>query len=153
MTKNTEPIPKNSMIEAALDFWFNDQGHIRSPFPTPIRKTLEEKTKTKFSDWTAKLSDGAKKEINDEIIAEKYEEILFETASELVSTEDEKLTILYPFMPRIGDIINPKDASTNGESEIIGRNHIKRGDDSFLKVKLKSIGSGKEWETEFELPE
>lgn len=153
MTKNTEPIQENSMIEAALDFWFTDQGHIRSPFPASIRKTLGKKTKTKFSDWTAKLSDGAKKEINDEIIAEKFEEFLFETASELVSTEDEKLTILYPFMPRIGDIITPKDASTNGESEIIGRKHTKRGDDSFLKVKLKSLSTGKEWETEFELPE
>lgn len=153
MTKNTEPTEENSMVEAALEFWLNDQGHIRSPFPAPIRKTLKEKTKSKFSDWTANLSDGAKKEVNDEIIAEKFEEILFETASKLVSTEDEKLTILYPFMPRIGDVINPKDSSTNEESAIIAREHIKRGDESFLKVKLKSLSSGKEWETEFELPE
>ncbi|MGB3342268.1 MAG: hypothetical protein WBA61_00015 [Aequorivita sp.] len=153
MTKNTEAITKNGMVEAALEFWFNDQGHIRSPFPESIRKTLEEKTKVKFSNWTSKLSEGAKKEINDEIIAEKFEEILFETASELVSTEDEKLTILYPFMPRIGDTINPKDSSTNEESEIITRKHIRRNDESFLKVKLKSLSSGKEWETEFELPE
>ena len=153
MTKKMEPILENGMVETAFDFWFNDQGHIRSPFPVPIRKNLEEKTKTKFSNWTANLSDRAKKEVNDEIIVQKFEEILFETASELVSTEDEKLTILYPFMPRIGDILNPKDESTNEESEIIARNHIKRGDDSFLKVKLKSVSSGKEWETEFELPE
>lgn len=153
MTKNTEATTKNGMVEAALEFWFNDQGHIRSPFPKSIRKTLEEKTKVKFSNWTSKLSEGAKKEINDEIIAEKFEEILFETASELVSTEDEKLTILYPFMPRIGDTINPKDSSTNEESEIIARKHIRRNDESFLKVKLKSLSSGKEWETEFELPE
>jgi hypothetical protein len=153
MTKNSEPIPENSMIEEAFNFWFNDQGHIRSPFPIYIREKLKEKTEAKFSNWTTKLSDGAKKEINDEIIAEKFEEILFETASELVSTEDEKLTILYPFMPRIGDVINPKDTSTQGESKIIGRKHLKRGDESFLKVKLKSLGSKKEWETEFELPE
>ena len=70
----------------------------------------------------------------------------------MVLTEDEKLTILYPFMPRIGDIINPKD-SPNGESKIIERAHVRRGDDSFLKVNLKSIDSGKEWTTEFELPE
>lgn len=153
MIKNTEPTTENGMVEAALEFWFNDQGHIRSPFPDRIRKTLKEKTKVKFSNWTSKLSEGAKKEINDEIIAEKFEEILFETASELVSSEDEKLTILYPFMPRIGDKINSKDSSTNEESEIITRKHIKRGDDSFLKVKLKSLSSGKVWETEFELPE
>lgn len=152
MTKNTEPTPENGMVEMALDFWFTDQGHIRSPFPDYIREKLKEITKTKFSDWTSRISEKAKKEINDEILAEKFEEILFETASELISTEDEKLTILYPFMPRIGDIINPKD-SVNGESKIISRTHLKRGDHSYLNVKLKAIDSGKEWETKFELPE
>ncbi len=153
MSTNTETTSENGMIEAAFQFWFNDRGHIRSPFPEPIRKTLEEKAKTKFSNWTGKLSDSAKNEIDDGILAEKFEEILFETASEMVSTEDEKLTILYPFMPRIGDIITSKDTSTNERSEIIARQHIKRGDETFLKVKLKSLDSQKEWETEFELPE
>ncbi len=152
MNKETESIVENGMIEAALNFWFNDSGHIRSPFPLYIRETLKENSTSKFSDWTSKISDRAKKEINDEIIAEKFEEILFEAAAELVLTEDEKLTILYPFMPRIGDIINPKD-SPNGESKIIERAHVRQGDDSFLKVKLKAIDSGKEWKTEFELPE
>lgn len=152
MDKITEPITENGMIETAFDFWFNDQGHIRSPFPVYIRKMLKEKATVKFSDWTSKISERAKKEINDEILAEKFEEFLFETASGLVSTEDEKLTILYPFMPRIGDVINPKD-TPNGESKIMGRTHLKRGDHSFLKVKLKAIDSGNEWETEFELPE
>ena len=152
MNKETESVVENGMIEAALNFWFNDSGHIRSPFPFYIRETLKEKSSAKFSDWTSKISERAKKEINDEIIAEKFEEILFEVASELVLTEDEKLTILYPFMPRIGDVINPKE-TPNGESKIIGRARLRRGDDSFLKVKLKTIDSGKEWITEFELPE
>lgn len=150
--KKREPITENGMIETAFNFWFSDQGHIRSPFPVYIREVLKKKTTTKFSDWTSKISERAKEEVNDEILAEKFEEMLFEAASELVLTEDEKLTILYPFMPRMGDIINPKDNS-NGESEIIDRTHLKRGDHSFLKVKLKAINSGNEWETEFELPE
>lgn len=152
MNNKTKPITDSGMIETAFNYWFNDSGHIRSPFPVYIREILKEKTTVKFSDWTSDISERAKKEINDEILAEKFEEILFEIASELVSTEDEKLTILYPFMPRIEDIINPKDAP-NGESRIIGRQHLRRGDHSFLNVKLKSIDSGKEWETEFELPE
>ena len=152
MDKKTESTPKNGMVETAFDFWFNDRGHIRSPFPLYIREMLKEKASANFSDWTSKIPERAKKEINDEILAEKFEEILFETASELVSTEDERLTILYPFMPRIGDNINPKN-SPNGESKIITRKHLRRGDHSFLKVKLKAIDSEKEWETEFELPE
>jgi hypothetical protein len=152
MDKITKPIPESGMIDTAFDFWFNDREHIRSPFPVYIRKMLQEKATAKFSDWTSKISERAKKEINDEILAEKFEEILFETATALVSAEDEKLTILYPFMPRIGDIIDPKD-TLNGKSKITGRTHIKRGDHSFLKVKLKAIDSGNKWETEFELPE
>lgn len=150
--RKKEPAIEIGMTDAAFNFWFNDNKHIRSPFPTYIRKSLKEKAEAKFSDWISKLSEQARKEINDEIISEKFEEILFETAGELVSTKDEKLTILYPFMPRIEDIINPKDNS-NGESKIIDRTHLKRGDHSFLKVKLKAINSGNEWETEFELPE
>lgn len=155
MIKENEqkPVIESEMISAAFEFWFSDKGHIRSPFPLYIREPLQMKTLDKFFDWTSKISERAKKEINDEIVAEKFEEILFETASELVKTEDERLTILYPFMPRIGDVIKPKDSSEEKESTVIDRFHLKRDDHSFLKVKLRTIDSDKEWETEFELPE
>ena len=146
-----ETLVESEMIKSAFEFWFNDNNHIRSPFPEYIREPLRMKALDKFFDWTDKISERAKKEINDEIIAEKFEEILFETASSLVLTEDEKLTILYPFMPRIGDVIKPKEK--NEESKVISRSHLKRGDNSFLKVKLQTISSGNTWETEFELPE
>lgn len=145
-------INESSMTETAFDFWFNNKGHIRSPFPDYIQKMLKERAIAKFSDWTSKIAERAEKEINDEIIAEKFEEILFEIGSKLVLTEDERLTILYPFMPRVGDIINQKETD-NGESKIVDRKHLKRNDHSFLSVKLIASVSGKEWETEFELPE
>lgn len=152
--KNQDSVVKNEMIEAAFDFWFNDQGHIRSPFPHYIREKLQKQALDKFFDWTAKISDRAEKEVNDEIVAEKFEEILFETASELVMTHDERLTILYPFMPRIGDVIAPKEADDkHGDSVVVDRTHLKRGDHSYLKVKLKSMGTENIWDTEFELPE
>lgn len=142
------------MIEAALNFWFSNQEHIRSPFPEYIHDTLRTQTLDKFFDWTSNISERAKKEINDEIIAEKFEEILFETAAAIVQTEDEKLTILYPFMPRIGDVTKAKDLPEGeGKSEVVGRMHARRGDYSFMNIKFKTIDTGKEWETEFELPE
>ncbi|MBL0309363.1 MAG: hypothetical protein IPP77_06750 [Bacteroidetes bacterium] len=152
--KKEETVVKNEMIEAAFNFWFNGQEHIRSPFPHYIKGDLQSKTLDKFFDWTNKISDRAKKEINDEIVAEKFEEILFETAAELVKTQDERLTILYPFMPRMGDVIEPKETDEHKEnSMVVDRTHLKRGDQSFLKVKFKAMDSGREWETEFELPE
>ncbi len=143
-----------AMIRSALDFWFSDSQHLRSPFPFYIRENLRDKATLKFLDWGKELSDKAKKEINDEILAEKFEEIIFELALKMVITEDEKLSILYPFMPRLGDLIKVKDKSGNlAESRIVDRQYLKKGDNAFLKVKMKNDDTSEEWETEFELPE
>lgn len=145
-------IVESEMIESAFDFWLHDHEHIRSPFPEYIQSKLKGATIDRFTDWTTRVSEkDASKDVNDVVVAEKFEEILFEVAAEMVATEDEKLTILYPFMPRIGDIIKDKDK--NEDSKVLDRSHLKRGDKSFLKVKLKAINSDKNWETEFELPE
>ena len=40
-------------------------------------------------------------ELNDEAIAEKFEEIIFEAALPMILTEDERISILYPFLPRL----------------------------------------------------
>lgn len=72
----------------------------------------------------------------------------------MVLTEDEKLTIRYPFMPRIGDLITEKDAEGNQtECRVTDRYHFKKGDTAFMKIKLKNTFTQKERETEFELPE
>lgn len=144
-----------AMIESAFSFWFNDNQHIRSPFPFYIHDKLKPAAIEKFLDWSSHISENAKKEINDEILAEKFEEIIFELALGMVLTEDEKLTILYPFMPRIGDAINSKQSSESdvSDSTITDRWHTKRGDHSFLKVKYKNNTTGIIEETEFELPE
>ena len=144
----------NGMIEAAFGFWFSDKEHIRSPFPVYIREPLTTKALDNFFDWVNKISDDARKDINDEIIAEKFEEILFETALPMVMTEDERLTIRYPFMMRIGDIVSVKEVPENeATSEVIDRSFLKKGDFAFMKVKLRNTVTGKEWEREFELPE
>ena len=147
-------IDESDLVEAALNFWFKGHEHIRSPFPLYIQDQLKKDVTEKFNKWTANISDKAKKEVNDEIVAEKFEEMLFETAVGLVVTEDEKLTILYPFMPRIGDVMKPSEENKiQEESTVTDRHHLKRGDHAFLKIKFKSLRSEKEWETEFELPE
>lgn len=140
------------MINAAFDFWFNDNKHIRSPFPFYIRDNLRSTAIDRFLNWSTRISPDAKKDINDEILAEKLEEIIFESALEMVLTEDEKLTIYYPFLPRIGDTINQKEVPDNPESIVIDRWISKTGDHSFLQVKSKNTLSGNIWETEFELP-
>lgn len=142
------------MIRSAFEFWFSDSEHLRSPFPEYIRQDLKNNATDKLLDWSSRISDKVRKEINDEILAEKFEEIIFETALGMVMTEDEKLTIRYPFMPRIGDLITEKDTKGNlTESRVTDRYHFKKGDSAFMKVKLQTTTTQKNWETEFELPE
>lgn len=142
------------MLESAFDFWFKDHEHIRSPFPDYIHEDLQQKAVDKFLEWGSQISEKAKKDINEEILAEKFEEILFELGNDLVKSEDEKLTLKYPFMPRVNDIIKVKDVpDEKAESIVTTREICKKDDETFMKVKLKNIAAGTEWETDFELPE
>lgn len=142
------------MLEAAFNFWFNDDRHIRSPFPIYIRERLTEISTEAILDWANQISEDGKKEINDEIISEKFEEIIFETALKLVLTEDEKITIRYPFLLRIDDKIEAKNENEQvEESIVVDRLIIKKGDHTFLKVVLRNLSSNLKWEAKFELPE
>ncbi len=151
---NSQKYIEPDMLENAFEFWFKNHEHIRSPFPERIREKLRVSATEKFLLWSEQISDKAKKDINDEILAEKFEEILFETGNDMVSGVEEKLTIKYPFMPRLNDVIKVKDVpEEKAESRVIAREIYKKGDETFMKVKLKNVESGEEWETDFELPE
>lgn len=143
----------NSFISETFKFWFEGNEHIRSPFPLYMRENLVEKSVEKLYGWLSHISEKAKDEVNDEIIAEKFEEIIFDAALELVESDDERITIQYPFLPRLGDKIEVKDVPEDvAESVIFKRVIDKRGDETFLKVELRNLISQKTWETEFELP-
>lgn len=151
--KALEPntVESSELVEQTFTFWFSDNEHIRSPFPEYIRPILKEKAVEDFFKWVSNLNPKAKEEVNDEMIAEKFEEIIFEAAMGLVHTEDEKITIQYPFLPRMDDEIsnNEEDAQL---SKIIDRTLTKEGDTQFLKVKLENVSDQQVWETKFELP-
>ena len=139
----------SDLVEQAFAFWFNDHEHIRSPFPSYIQNELKLNSIQTFENWIQNLKEGAEDELNDEMIAEKFEEVLFEHAYKLVLTEDEKATILYPFLPRIGDKL--KDHS-GIESEVVDRHIIKEEDNSHLKITCKKLENDDTWSTTFELP-
>ncbi|MCK6649347.1 MAG: hypothetical protein L6Q66_06810 [Bacteroidia bacterium] len=143
-----------NMLDASFDFWFNDNEHIRSPFPDNIKDNLQQQTIARFNQWVNNISDKAKDEINDEILVEKLEEIMFEIGLSLVNTDDEKITVQYPFMPRLGDLIKLKDVNkSEGESKVVAREIIKKEDTTLLKVSFLNLATNESWETEFELPE
>lgn len=151
---NAQHYIEPEMFESAFDFWFSSNEHIRSPFPDYIREELRWTAIDKFIDWSNKISEDAKKEINDEILAEKFEEILFEIGLNLVLTEDEKLTIRYPFMIRIGDKIKQKEVDSNERDSTVNDRWLEKdGDIALMRVKLTNDSTQEIWETMFELPE
>lgn len=143
-------VESSEFVEQTFNFWFNGKDHIRSPFPEYIRSELKILSVKRFFEWTSGIDPKAKEEVNDQVISAKFEEFIFDIAQELVRTEDEKLTIKYPFMPRIGDEI--KDDRTTEKSIIIDRSLFKKKDDQFMKVRLQKQDSNEIWETTFELP-
>ncbi|MCB0429088.1 MAG: hypothetical protein H6585_03030 [Flavobacteriales bacterium] len=154
MRKELDPtsIESSELVEETFDFWFRDREHIRSPFPEYIQPKLKQASIERFFSWTSKLQDEAEKEITDYMIGERFEEILFETALELVQTEDEKLTIYYPFMPRIGDVIEASDENNGKAGTICDRSILKEGDRTFMKVVIDTKTENSKWETRFEIP-
>ena len=140
---------ENEMLDVSIDYWFSDHDEIRSPFPDYIKSDLRGEAIDKFMEWTSKLSVEARKEINDEILLERFEEILFECANKMVISDDEKITIKYPFILRVGDTV--KDHK-RPESIVTAREICQNGDEILLKIKLKECETNEIWDTTFELP-
>jgi len=140
----------SDFFEASFKFWFNDTEQIRTPFPEKIQPELIEKTSRIFLEWILELSDEEKSKLENEEIAEVFEMILFNQAIGLVKDEDQKITICYPFLPRVGDVVDDK---SRGSSTVIERQiDVKENHKKYLKLNLKSESDSVEWETEFELP-
>jgi hypothetical protein len=149
-----ETILDQEMIKAAFEFWLNDHEQIRSPFPSYIHNELKQSAIKRAIEWAKRIPKEKEKELGDEINAERFEELMFEEGMKLVKTEDEVLTIKYPFMPRIGDPIEMKKGQELVDACIItDREVAKNGDMSYIKIKYKSPNSDKIETTSFELPE
>ncbi|MBV6405640.1 MAG: hypothetical protein GFGODING_02420 [Flavobacteriales bacterium] len=147
-----EQIAQSELFTATLEFWFTGSAHLRSPFPAPWHATLRERTAERFHAWLSALGEEARHAVNDTIVGEKLEELLFQCGSELATNEEERLTILYPFLPRPGDPIVGGGAGGAADSVVTGRRLHREGKDAFLEVRARRTATGEEWSTRFELP-
>jgi len=154
MTKIAPDDLKNSpLVEMAFEFWYKDNGHIRSPFPKYIRNDARKKTLEKFKAWMEGLDAGAEKEVDETVVSEKLEEYLFESAMKLVLTEDEKLTLLYPNLPRVNDQLEVKDEGNEQTPyKVKDRSIVNEGDDRSFRVLVVHPDSGEEKAVNFPLP-
>ena len=148
-----EQLANSEMVQLTFEFWFADHSHVRSPFPFYVQNEVKDKSVEFFLQWMGNLNAKANEEITEEIAQEKFEEVLFQAASALVKTDDEVLTLRFPFLPRCGDPIDGGDIEgRSGENIVQKRYLIKEGKDEFMEVSVKNTASGKVWETRFELP-
>ncbi len=145
------PIASSELVQEAFKFWFADNAHIRSPFPAAIQEPLRVQSIAQFADWISKLTEKAKDDINEEIMAEKFEEILFEAALPMVKTEDERITLLFPFLPRCGDQVTAETAGA-AASTVIARSLSEKEDHKYLDLEMQELGSERRWNTQMELP-
>lgn len=139
-------------IEKGYQFWFEDNQHLRSPFPKEIQADLREYSFRTFMEWTYELSEEEQDKMTDEELVEMFEVLLFNEATKLVGKDDTEtlLTINYPFLPRLGDEVNDKE---QGPSKVLSRTLDKKEDDKvYMKLTLETIASEKPWETSFEMP-
>ncbi len=138
-------------IEPGLEYWFSNHKHIRSPFPIEIKDTVRERTSEIFFEWISGLKDKELNEMKENEFVEMFETILFNEAFKLVNDEDQQLTISYPFMPRLGDLVNH---SLNGQGKVINRKAVDSKENKKLfELTVESQETGKTWETQFELRE
>lgn len=145
-----EEVESSEIVRQSFNFWFSDNGHIRSPFPAEIISTLKINSILQFQNWLNNLPSQVKKEEIDNVIIEKFEEFLFESGLSLVQNEDQKISINYPFLPRIGDKINKEQE--DDEHEILDRRIVHEKDHSYLWIEAKSLNTQQLWETKIELP-
>jgi hypothetical protein len=142
-----ETVESSELLQSAFKFWFTDHEHIRSPFPSYIHNELQKLSTKRFFEWAGALDAKAKEDLNDALVAEKLEEIIFATAMDLVQTFDEKLTVRYPFLPRMGDEV-ARDGAPAGI--VKDRLTIREDDIEYMKL-IVQHPDGSRWDTKIEL--
>ncbi len=148
-----EQLANSQMINQTFDFWFSDHSHVRSPFPFYIHDELKERSIEALHNWMKNLNPKANEEITEEIAHEKFEEVLFHEAMPMVKTDDELLSLRFPFLPRCGDPIDGGDIEgREGENIVQKRYLVKEDKDEFMEVTVLNSASSEKWETRFELP-
>ena len=144
-----EAVRESPALQETIAFWFKDQDHLRSPFPPAIKEALTEQAALRFQKWVNLLDPKAQGEVDNEVVGEKIEVIIFTCAMELASDPEQRITIGYPFMPRPGIPSGQRTARRPRRSR--GRSR-RRARMPFLMVLARETVSGKEWSTRFELP-
>ncbi|MEY4926536.1 MAG: hypothetical protein RI894_972 [Bacteroidota bacterium] len=137
-------IGETFLIEA-FNFWLHDNPDLRTPFPMYIQEPLVQNTFQRLMHW-AFLQDAS--QTDEDEISQIFQAVITEEAAKLVQTDDERLTILYPEFPRIGD---KTTVAERGTYTVCRRYLQDRNGQRFLKVYLMNDVTKGLLDTEYEV--
>jgi hypothetical protein len=141
---------KNALVEVGCTYWFNDNEEVRSPFPVEIQSEVKRRAQKELLDFLASLAEEEAQAMNDDEMVSTFERFLFGAGLKMIDDLDLALTLNYPFMPRVGDLVNNEN---KGESCVIERRvESKEGKKPSMVVVLQVVESKETWQTEFVLP-
>ena len=143
---------RSALIEAACEFWFHDNDRVRSPFPAHIQPELKRNAQRCYLEWLEQVEGPDRGEMSSDELASSFELFLFREALALVGEEDPDLvlTLNFPFVPRVGDLV--RDA-TRGESRVTERRLEQKEDGKLtMTLSVEVEGSGGRWESECQIP-
>lgn len=139
-------------MEVGCAYWFNDKEQVRSPFPAEIQSEVKRRAQEEFLDFLESLAKEDLPAMDDDEMVSIFEGFLFAAGLKLIGEDDRDLalTLNYPFMPRVGDLVNNE---TRGESCVIERRVESKEDNKPVMVVVLQVVESKEtWQTEFVLP-
>ncbi|MBK7628745.1 MAG: hypothetical protein IPJ16_16380 [Bacteroidales bacterium] len=149
-TDNYHSLVESRFLNPGFDYWFSNHKHVRSPFKKDIETEVRKNTSIIFMEWIKGLENSGQEKTPDSEFAEIFENILFNEAMKLTDDDDQRLTISYPFMPRVGDIVRHKE---NGDGKIIERRvSVSESNRKMFEVTVSSISDSTVWKTQFEIP-
>ena len=143
---------KNALVEVGCAYWFNDNEEVRSPFPVEIQSEVKGRAQKELLDFLASLAEEDAQAMNDDEMVSIFEGFLFRAGLKMIDEEDLDLalTLNYPFMPRVGDLVSNVN---KGESCVIDRRvESNENKKPFMVVVLQVVESKETWQTEFVLP-
>jgi hypothetical protein len=116
-----------------------------------MREELEEKTFRLFLEWIFQLDDPDA--VSAEMLSQQFNEIIQMVGLSLSQSEDERLTIQYPELPRVGDKVNTHESESEPrKGEIIDRQLVEIEGKKVMRVVVRYFDTGEEWESSFDLP-
>lgn len=149
-TDNYNSLVESRFLIPGFDYWFSNHKHVRSPFAKDIEPEVRKNTSIVFMEWIKGLESIELEKTPDSEFAEIFENILFNEAMKLTDDDDQRLTISYPFMPRVGDIVRHKE---NGGGKIIERKvSVSESNRKMFEVTVSSDNDSTVWKTQFEIP-